>query len=326
MAQRRSSRCPAIYQAGLFDEIEAVDAQMPGNARLPQDSGQESASADSDIFFMSFGSGSSGNCSYVGDETGGFLIDAGVDPKTVLSELRRNGVSPEMVRGVILTHDHGDHVRYVYAMVRACRHVLVYCTPKALSGIMRRHNVSRRLYDYHRPVYKEFPFKIGAFEITAFEVSHDGTDNAGYFIRRGDHTFAVATDLGCITDRVNHYMRRARYVVLEANYDAGMLAAGSYPEFLKARIAAFNGHLDNEVAGKFLADIYTPYLRAVFLCHLSHDNNTPEVALAAVSSALVSAHPDLTIGDGSNSVEDRAAPFHLVALPRYDATPLYRLR
>ena len=281
------------------------------------------------IFFMSFGSGSSGNCSYIGDRSGGFLIDAGVEVAKVVEGLRRNGISMDRVAGICLTHDHGDHIRDVYPLLRRYRHLRVYCTPKTLNGILRRHNVSRRIKDYHSPVYKEFPFRIGNFEVTPFEVMHDGADNAGFFITNGDCRFAVATDLGCISERVDHYMRLANYIMIEANYDLRMLREGRYPEYLKARIEASNGHLDNRVAAEFLASIYTPQLRNIFLCHLSNDNNSPDRALRAVSSALAGIGVT-RIGNGMIDLKDTAIPtdeprVHLVALPRFDPSPLYTL-
>ena len=294
--------------------------------------GAESVELDRDslrpvdsIVFMSFGSGSSGNCSYVGDSEGGFLIDAGVEMDTVRDGLKANGLSFHKIKGICLTHDHSDHVRFVYSIVRKYPHIGVYCTPKTLSGLLRRHSISRRIKDYHRPIYKEFAFELGAFRITAFDVSHDGTDNSGYFIEHGEHTFAVATDLGCITPRVDHYMRLARYIMIEANYDAEMLRNGPYPMFLKARIERPTGHLDNKETARFLSEIANPRLSHVFLCHLSKDNNTPEKALAAVREALLNSGV-ASIGDGTSSIESRRAAIQLVALPRYDASPLYGLR
>jgi len=278
------------------------------------------------ICFLSFGSGSSGNCSYIGDRNGGFLIDAGVDLKTVNEVLEHNGLSFANVKGICLTHDHSDHVRFIYSLVRAAkREIPVYCTPKTFNGIMRRHSISRRLKDYHSPIYKEFPFKIGEFEITAFDVSHDGTDNCGFFISHGTHNFAMATDLGCITPRVDYYMRRANYIMIEANYDSVMLEQGPYPAYLKSRIRADYGHMDNAATGHFLAEILSPELRSVFLCHLSQDNNTPETAFHTVASML-QAKGISSIGDGSGSLESELAPIQLSVLPRYEASRLYTFR
>lgn len=283
--------------------------------------------ASEKVFFMSFGSGSSGNCSYIGDREGGFLIDAGVEVAKVVDGLRRNGISMDRISGICLTHDHGDHIRDVYGLIRRYRHLRVYCTPKTLNGILRRHNISRRIKDYHAPIYKEFPFRIGNFEVTAFDVMHDGADNAGYFISHGDVRFAVATDLGCISERVDHYMRLATHIVIEANYDLEMLREGRYPEYLKARIVADNGHLDNRVTANFIAEIYSPMLRNVFLCHLSNDNNSPQKALEAVETALATVGVK-DIGNGFDCLTPADQPrpqLHLAALPRFDASPLYPL-
>lgn len=348
MAKRQKNN-PSQELPGLFDSLE-IDMRrndipvFPDIARHAErvmlNGGEQSKKREAEpseltepitpvtppekIMFISLGSGSSGNCAYLGDCESGFLIDAGVDFRNVVEELKKNGISVDAVKGICLTHDHGDHVRYTYAIVRKYRHISVFCTPRTFNGIMRRHNMSRRLKDYHTPIYKEFPFKIGNFTVTAFDVSHDGTDNSGFFIEHGSHRFAIATDLGCITPRVDHYMRQADYIMLESNYDATMLRNGSYPEYLKSRIIADNGHLDNTVTAQFLADIYTPQLKQIFLCHLSNDNNTPEKAVSTVKEALSA--KGITVGDGSGSIETRDADVQLLPLPRYDSSPLFVLR
>lgn len=272
--------------------------------------------------FISFGSGSSGNCSYVGTGSSGVLIDAGVDIHHVERTLLTNAITMDSVAGICLTHDHSDHVCSAYRLLSTYRHMRLYCTPKTLTGLLRRHSISRRIKDYHVAVYKEFPFRIGDIELTAFDVSHDGTDNCGYHVSGGGTTFTIATDLGCITERVDHYMRLAEHIVIEANYDAEMLRSGHYPLYLQSRIKAERGHLDNEETGRYLASIMSERLRSVYLCHLSHDNNTPELALGAVRRALEAAGSG-PVGDGSCSLEAERCRVQLAALPRYDASPLY---
>ncbi len=196
--------------------------------------------------FVSFGSGSSGNCAYIGTRSQGLLIDAGVAPETVKKLMADNGLDYKSIRGILLTHDHGDHMRYAYKLLRKQTHMMLYTTPKALNGLLRRHSISSRIKDYHHPIYKEHLYRIGDFEVTAFETSHDGTDNMGFFIQFGPHhKFAVVTDTGFVTERADHYMRQARYIMLESNYDAGMLKHGPYTEILKSRISSASGHLDN---------------------------------------------------------------------------------
>lgn len=276
------------------------------------------------INYISFGSGSSGNCCYVGTRQGGILVDAGVKDELVVSQLKANGVRMENVKGILLTHDHSDHVKYAYALLRGNKHMRLFCTNRVLNGLLRRHGVSKRIKDYHVPIFKEIPFSLAEMEITAFDVPHDGTDNMGFSINYDNRNFVIATDLGAVTDRAHHYMSRATYLVIEANYDLRMLLEGPYPEYLKARIRTDHGHLDNTDTARFLQEIYSRDLKYVFLCHLSKDNNTPGKALREVREALEA--KGVRIGSGEESLTDRAADLQLVALPRFDATRWYVFR
>lgn len=280
----------------------------------------EDTSLDS-LHFISFGSGSSGNSCYIGTREGGIVIDAGIRADIIEDTLKRHGVNMRHVKGLLLTHDHNDHVRYSYNLLRNNRHMSVFCTPRVLNGLLRRHNISKRIKDYHTPIFKEIPFKIAGMEITAFEVPHDGSDNMGFHIQYGNRKFVMATDLGEVADRARHYMSQANYLVIESNYDSDMLRTGRYPEYLKARIRASNGHLDNRDTAAFLSEIAGPLLKYVFLCHLSKDNNTPDRALVAVREALKAR--GFTIGHGDETLSDRKCDIQLVALPRYDATRWY---
>lgn len=282
------------------------------------------------IRFLSFGSGSSGNCSYIGTKHGGILIDAGVDNKKVEQDLKNNGIDMASIVGIILTHDHSDHVRYAYSLLRSNKHLRLFCTPRTLNGILRRHSISRRIKDYHKAIYKEIPFEAGGLSITAFDTSHDGTDNMGFFIERANQHFVIVTDTGYITERADHYLRRANYAVIESDYDSEMLRANpSYPEYLKARIAGPSGHMDNADTASYLANILSDtqnqtQLSHIFLCHLSELNNTPEIALNTIRSALEGI--GLSVGDATDCAVGHSCDIRLAALPRFDASPLYVLR
>lgn len=310
--RRKKSREEYIKDhPGLFDIADADDSPLAA----PDD---EDGRPDR-LAFMSFGSGSSGNCAYIGTRSGGVLIDAGVDSKYVLEQLARNSISPSSIAGIILTHDHGDHVKYAYAILRYNKHMKLYATPRTLEGVLRRHSISRRIADYHQPVYKEFMFRAGGLEITPFETSHDGTDNVGFFIAGAGTSFVVNTDTGTITTRADHYIRQCRHLMIEANYDADMLRRGPYTERLKARIASTSGHLDNADTARYVAAVAKAgLLRRVFLCHLSDENNTPSTALGAVRDALLDAAIKITT-DIVAADDPRLA---LQVLPRREASPL----
>lgn len=313
MMSRRRRRTRQDYisdHPGLFDITDADETPLmpPADASRPER-----------LAFMSFGSGSSGNCAYVGTPSGGVLIDAGVDSKYVLEQLARNSIKISTISGIILTHDHGDHVKYAYAILRYNKHMRLFATPRTLEGILRRHSISRRIADYHQPIFKEFTFKTAGLEITPFETSHDGTDNVGFFIAGAGTSFVVNTDTGTITTRADHYIRQCRHLMIESNYDAEMLRKGPYTERLKARIASTSGHLDNADTARYVAAVAkNGLLRRIFLCHLSDENNTPSTALTAVRDALADADVRVT-ADIVSADDPRIA---IQVLPRREASPL----
>lgn len=338
MKPRRTSR-PLNDMPGLFDITDftidsrpEIEQDIPGHRQRVLERGRNTTfaavSIDDDVAaamrFVSFGSGSSGNCSYVGSQRCGVLVDAGVDADKVVAGLKANGLDPEKVAGIIVTHDHGDHVRYAYTLLRRYPHMKLWATPRCMNGILRRHSMSRRIKDYHAAIYKEFAFTVGPLTITAFETSHDGTDNVGFCIEMGGHTLVVATDTGYMTERADYYIRQANHLMIEANYDADMLRRCNRPEYLKARIASERGHMDNKDTAAYLVKAWTPALSHIFLCHLSEDTNTPQQALTTVREALEEA--GITVGDGSASLDQRCAQVQLTALPRFDCSPLVIFR
>lgn len=293
------------------------------------------------LCFMSFGSGSSGNCAYLGTPRGGILIDAGIAPPPksgtrkkkkgdhevlnladAFAELARNGVSPDMIKGILVTHAHQDHMRCAYHVAHRCK-CLVYCTWGTMEQMLTRHAVSRFIQDYHRAVFKEIPFRILDMEITPFETSHDVKGCVGFNIEYEGERFVVGSDMGAITERASYYMSRANYLMIESNYDLDMLNRGKYPDYLKERVKGAEGHLDNEVAARFIAEHYHEGLHYVFMCHLSNDNNTPEKASVTMRRALE--ERGLSVGDASNSASQRDCNVQIYVLPRYTSSSWFVL-
>lgn len=295
-----------------------------GSALVENPQKRDGETDDRRLFYISLGSGSSGNSCYIGTSRSGIIIDAGVKADVIESLLKANGIDMKKVAAILLTHDHSDHVKSVYSLLRGNRHLQLFCTNRVLSGIFMRHSLSKRLKDFHRPIFKEIPFRIGDLEITAFDVPHDGSDNMGFSIEFDGRRFVLATDLGAVTERARHYMSRANYLVIESNYDLQMLRTGRYPEHLKARIQTAQGHMDNADTAAFLKEIINPGLSYIFLCHLSKDNNTPSKALFASKTALVEA--GIKVGNATECIEDREADVQLMALPRFEPTRLFVFR
>ncbi|MBB4037611.1 phosphoribosyl 1,2-cyclic phosphodiesterase [Dysgonomonas hofstadii] len=235
--------------------------------------------------FFSLGSGSSGNCYYLGTKEYGILIDAGVGIRTVKKALKEYGVAFEKINAILITHDHADHIKTVGCF--GDKHSIpVYTTETVHEGIQRNRVVHADLFQTKRVIEKEKAFEIRDFKITAFEVPHDSIDNVGYHIEFDGQSFVIVTDIGCITDKIREYASRANHLVIESNYDEYMLQAGRYPYYLKQRIGNGMGHLSNRLSADFIASIYNERLRNIWLCHLSQDNNRPELAYQTVEEAL----------------------------------------
>lgn len=237
------------------------------------------------IRFISFASGSSGNCYYLGTDGYGFLVDAGIGVRTIKRHLKAFGIPLESIYGIFVTHDHADHIKALGPLGEKC-HIPVYTTERIHEGINRSYCVTEKLYTCVRHLAKGEPFLLRDFRITPFEVPHDGTDNVGYCIEADGKTFSFLTDLGRITPVAAQYICKADYLVIEANYDEEMLRTGRYPLHLQERIAGGNGHLSNRQTAEFLAAHYDGKLKYVWLCHLSEDNNHPELAYKTVEQKL----------------------------------------
>ncbi len=238
------------------------------------------------IRFMSIASGSSGNCYYLGNGNKGILIDVGVPMLTINRALKAVGVQIEgHIMGVLITHDHADHIRTVTAV--ADKHKLpIYTTAKVHLGITNSRYVGSLNSANQRIVETNLPFELAGFEITPFTVPHDATDNVGYHITAPGFKFTLATDVGHITSDIQRYASMADYLIIEANYDREMLANGPYPQFLKDRVSGPSGHLSNQETGDFLAGVFHSKMKHIWLCHLSRDNNHPDLCWKSIENRL----------------------------------------
>jgi phosphoribosyl 1,2-cyclic phosphodiesterase len=201
------------------------------------------------LSFLSLASGSSGNCYYLGTSEYGILIDAGIGIRTIRKVLKDNDIDFSKIIGVLITHDHADHIKTVGCLGEKYN-IPVYATSDVHQGIEKSRYVIETLVASKRTIEKENPFLIKDFKITAFEVPHDSTDNVGYYIEFENHKFTIATDVGHITETVRKYVCMANHLIIEANYDEEMLRFGTYPDFLKERVASPTGKDVNLIALK----------------------------------------------------------------------------
>lgn len=236
--------------------------------------------------FISFGSGSSGNCYYLGTATDGLIIDIGIGIRTLKKYCREYGIQLNSVKRILITHDHADHIKSVGAMSHDLN-LPVYATHKVHEGIDQNYCVTRKVSAEHK---KEIDLgaeiQLGDFKVRPFAVPHDASENVGYELEVEGIIFVVLTDVGHITDEIKEVIGRANYLVIEANHDVEMLKNGPYPKYLQDRILSDSGHLSNTSCGEALVENMTETLKHVWLCHLSEENNHPVLARKTAEAVL----------------------------------------
>jgi phosphoribosyl 1,2-cyclic phosphodiesterase len=228
------------------------------------------------LSFCSLSSGSSGNCYYLGNGFHGILIDAGISATSIRKFLKNMGISMQSIMGVLITHNHIDHVKGLEVLTRK-NSLPAFTTNKIWKSILSPHkNISG---DCIREIPLMQKFHLAGFDIEAFPVCHDAPETIGFHICAEGKKITIATDLGHICQTSAPYIKAANLLVIESNYDEQMLVNGNYPHFLKARIQSDHGHLGNHQTSAFLADIFSDNLSNICLAHLSKNNNTPEMVL-----------------------------------------------
>ncbi|MBO5025149.1 MAG: MBL fold metallo-hydrolase [Bacteroidaceae bacterium] len=236
--------------------------------------------------FISFGSGSCGNCYCLSDGNSSILVDAGVSPRRLKRYFRDYGINQSTIRALIITHDHADHIKAAGKISSELK-IPVYATELVHEGITRNFHVRNKIEsEYVQTIEKDKTFEIGLFKITPFEIPHDSMQNVGYSIEHEGEIFTIMTDVGAPTDNVKHYISISNHIVIEANYDVEMLVNGKYPLHLKQRIMSGTGHLSNRQTAEALAENFHAGLQNVWLCHLSEENNHPELARKTIEQYL----------------------------------------
>lgn len=247
------------------------------------------------IKFLSLSSGSSGNCFYLGTDGYGILIDAGIPVRSIKKFLKDEGILMESIMALFITHDHADHIRSA-GTVGEKLFKPVYATQLVHEGMNCSYCMTERLRSSRRVIEPGVPVRVKDLVVECFKVPHDSRENVGYQIRVDGKTFCFITDMGDTNEEIESRIRESDYLVIEANYDEHMLEVGPYPQYLKDRIRGGHGHLANHMTADILRRNCSDRQKAIFLCHLSKENNTPEVAQKTVSEALESA--GLTPGNG----------------------------
>ena len=244
------------------------------------------------VRFKSFSSGSCGNCYFLGLEEDGVwtdavLVDAGVSLRAVKRELLNEHIPLSCIKAMLVTHDHFDHIRSLGSYCKYWK-LPVWATGELLTAMSYHSYTLEHLAAVRCPLERDVWNDIipGVLSARYFVVPHDASQTVGYGIRLAGLNFVIMTDLGRRTAEALSYASHAHVVVVESNYDREMLMNGSYPYELKMRISRGNGHLSNDECADAVRRFYHKDLTHLFLCHLSENNNTPELAIKATSDAL----------------------------------------
>jgi phosphoribosyl 1,2-cyclic phosphodiesterase len=241
--------------------------------------------------FALLASGSSGNSMLIEHDGYSILLDAGISMRETLFRMAAAGMDGARPSAILLSHEHSDHSSSAGALARKFR-IPVHAT----AGTLR--SAARALGKVPCVVRLEngSSIELGPFRVEAHWLPHDAEDPSGYVIEWDDGRLGVATDLGSWGEWLVQGFRGCTALVIEFNHDLGMLWDGSYPWYLKQRIASSNGHLCNADAASLLDRLRHAGLEKVVLAHLSRENNRPEIAYGA-AKAILGPEKGLLVGD-----------------------------
>jgi phosphoribosyl 1,2-cyclic phosphodiesterase len=225
-------------------------------------------------------SGSKGNSLFVETGETKILVDAGLSAREIAFRLESIGVSASELNGILISHEHVDHIRGAGTLAR--RFKIPVLISYSASNQTHEHFRSASLVEFESGCSFEFRDTL----IDPFPTTHDSADPVGFVIDGHEARIGFATDLGIVTRLVQEKLRKSRVLVLESNHDEDMLLNGPYPWHLKQRIKSRHGHLSNLESAELLAEVLHPDLEGVFLAHLSEANNLPEIALGVCQNQL----------------------------------------
>lgn len=233
----------------------------------------------------SIASGSSGNCSYIGNQSTGVLVDAGISGKKIEQGLLSIDVNPKDLKGILITHEHSDHVKGVGVLARKYE-IPIYGTVETINALLKSSSIGRIPEGLFRFVKPDCSFMIDDMEINPFSISHDAANPVCYTFHAENKKIGYATDLGKYDDYIVDKLKDSDLLFLEANHDVNMLMVGAYPYYLKQRILGDHGHLSNDLSAKLICELLHDNLKSIILAHLSRENNYEALAYETVAQSV----------------------------------------
>ena len=261
----------------------------------------------------SIASGSSGNCVYVGSGATHLLVDVGISGKRTESGLRELGLTLRDIDGILITHEHADHINGLGVIVRKYG-IPIYATEGTIQALKNLNALKDLDESLYHPVWEDRKLSLKDLVINPMHISHDAAQPVGYRISFGNRRVAICTDLGVYNDYTVECLKGMDALLLEANHDVNMLQVGPYPYYLKQRILGEKGHLSNENSGRLLSRVLHDGLKTVLLGHLSKENNIPELAYESVRM-------EITMGDNPY----RAGDFDIRVAKRSEVSPVIHI-
>ncbi len=225
------------------------------------------------------GSGSSGNSFFIQNNENAILVDAGLSAKQITSRLEKIKRSPEMIKGIFITHEHADHIRGADVLARHLN-IPIFATKRTIQNSFLCENT-----DLINPIKNNELLKLAGMEIGAFSKSHKAADPISFSIRNGK-TISIITDAGFACDNIISAVQDSDFLCFESNHDEKMLIEGPYPYFLKQWIKSDTGHLSNRQSALCVLEHANSKLNHVILSHLSQTNNTPGLAIKTFNSLI----------------------------------------
>ncbi|MEQ1881374.1 MAG: MBL fold metallo-hydrolase [Burkholderiales bacterium] len=242
--------------------------------------------------FASLGSGSQGNGLVVEAGNTRLLLDCGFGLADTTTRLARLDLAPEDLAGIVVTHEHEDHIGGVARYAKR-HHLPVWLTCGTLAGfeeLFAAVETVNVIGDYGT-------FSVGNLQVLPYPVPHDAREPSQYVFSDGNHRIGVLTDTGSSTPHIESMLSGCDALMLECNHDAALLQASSYPARLRERISGRFGHLDNTAAAGLLGRLDNTRLKHLVAAHLSQENNRPALAQAALAGALGCAPDWIAVAD-----------------------------
>ncbi len=256
-------------------------------------------------------SGSNGNAILLQNSNTSLLVDIGISKKRILDGFTYFNQRVEDVDGILITHEHSDHIKGLGVFLRAYN-IPVYATQGTIDYILSCGSLGDFDKSLLNVIKANNSFKIKDIDITPLDISHDANEPVCYRFDDNEKSCAIVTDLGCFNEYLVDNLYDLDAILVESNHDVNMLQTGAYPYYLKQRIWGNHGHLSNETCGDLINRIISDRLKCIILGHLSQENNIPLLAYEAVRNEINFCDNEFCAENINIQVAKRTKPSSLV--------------